>query len=565
MKFSFGFKLVVAFVSMLFCISTGIGIYALSTMNTYVAAIRNDEISGKMNLSHELLEKEYPGQWRTEGNHLYKGNTVVDEKFPLMTKISQLTGYDVMLYMGTELIGSSSTASQAPGAKLTPETINRIVGKSGEQVLHTGGGYLDIFRPRSYIGVIPITGSEGANLGFWVLKPSEIKANTMAQQIQLRMMIGAYLAMLGTGIIFFILTKIISRPIQAIVDGMTKAESGDFTARLDINTQDEFAYLGNKFNSMIENISILIKNTISVAEKVAYSSEQLDSIAGESSRATNEIASTVQMVATGTEDQAKSIEVTSSTINQMSIAIEEVAENANAVLHISQQTSNLAGNGAENVRNAILQMNNINTTVNYTADSVRVLGEKSKHIGYIIDLITGIARQTNLLALNAAIEAARAGEQGRGFAVVAEEVRKLAEQSAEAAKQIANLIGEIQEETVLLVKNMEAGITEVDNGTKVVNEAGQSFYQIADSVNLVTTKIQEVSVAAEEMAAGAQEAVNSIHNVACIAQETAASAQQVAASAQEQSASIEEVAASASVLANLSEDLKKMVRNFKLG
>lgn len=565
MKFSFGFKLVVVFVSMLFCISTGIGIYALSTMNTYVASVRQEEISGKINLSRELLEKEYPGQWRTDGKHLYKGNITVNDNFPLVKKINELTGYDVMFYLGTELVGSSFTADEIPAARLSPDTVNSIGINSREQVLSTGGTYLDIFKPRSFIGVISITGPDGGNIGFWVLKPSGTKANIMAQQIQLRMMIGAYLAMLGTGIIFFILTKIISRPIEVIVNGMTRAESGDLTARLNINTQDEFAYLGNKFNSMIENISILIKNTISVAEKVTFSSEQLDSIASDSSRATNDIASTVQMVATGTEDQAKSIEFTSSTINQMSTAIEEVAENANSVLHISQQTSDLASNGAENVRNAISQMNNINTTVNYTADSVRVLGEKSKHIGYIIDLITGIAKQTNLLALNAAIEAARAGEQGRGFAVVAEEVRKLAEQSADAAKQIANLIGEIQEETVILVKNMEAGITEVDNGTRVVNEAGQSFYQIVDSVNLVTTKIQEVSVATEEMAAGAQEAVNSIHNVACIAQQTAASAQQVAAAAQEQSASTQEVAASASVLAGLSEELKKMVTNFKVG
>jgi len=256
---------------------------------------------------------------------------------------------------------------------------------------------------------------------------------------------------------------------------MTKAESGDLSVHLNINTQDEFAFLGDKFNSMIENLANLIKKILFVAEQVASSSEDLNCGAGESSKTTEQIAATIHMVATGTEDQAKSVEQTSTVIGEMSKGIQEVADHSQSVLTISMEASNTATSGAELVQNAVVQMQNINQTVNSTANSVRTLGDKSQRIGYIVDVITGIAKQTNLIALNAAIEAARAGDQGLGFAVVAEEVRKLAEQSGQAAKQISDLILEIRAETENVVIAMEAGIQEVVNGTGVVNEAGNAF------------------------------------------------------------------------------------------
>lgn len=565
MKISFGFKLVVVFILMLFCISTGIGLYALGTMNTYVSSVREDEIKHTIGLTKELLEADCPGDWKVKGSSLFKGNTQVDDNFPIIKKIKELTGNDIVFYNGVDQVASSFSPDEKERFALDKNLVNQIIAKPEQTVIHLDKDrYYNIFTQRADLIVVPIFEATGKQVGFWGIKSSSSQITDMTRNVQVRMMAGAYLAMIGTGIIFFLITKIISRPIPIIVNGMTKAESGDLTTRLDIRTKDEFAYLGDKFNRMIENISTLIKNTISVAEQVSISAEQLDLITNESAKATSQIAETVQMVATGTEDQAKSIEQTSATISQMSLGIQEVADNAHSVLEISQQTSDRASSGAEYIKNAVQQMININKTVNSTAESVRSLGDKSKHIGYIVDVITGIAKQTNLLALNAAIEAARAGEQGRGFAVVAEEVRKLAEQSGEAAKQIAKLISEIQEETVHLADNMEEGIKEVDNGTRVVNEAGESFYRIVDSINLVTTKIQEVSVATEQMTAGAMEAVSAMHNVASIAEETAASAEQVAASAAEQSASIEELGASASLLADLSEDLKTMVKHFNV-
>ena len=561
MKRSFGAKLAVVFVLMLFCIATGIGLYALNTMTMYTTSLVEDSLNHDMGFGNELLDANFPGEWRVEGNRLFKGNIEINSQFPFIGKFNKLTGNDIIFYADTGKPVASNLGKNLSEAnyKVEPNLVSEFLGQQKQSVVN-----IKLDGNKSRVGVMPIVDELGRSVGFWVVKIPDKQFNTMARKMQIRMMVGAYMAMVGTSLVFYLLTRFISKPIPQIVEGMTKAESGDLTVRLHINTNDEFALLGEKFNSMIENIAGLIKSILAVAEQVAISSENLNSGAGESSKTTEQIAATIHMVATGTEDQAKSVEQTSAVIGEMSKGIQEVAGHSQSVLNISMSASATATNGADFVQNAVRQMRYINETVNSTANSVRNLGDKSKRIGYIVDVITGIAKQTNLLALNAAIEAARAGEQGRGFAVVAEEVRKLAEQSGEAAKEIANLILEIRDQTENAVVAMEAGIQEVVNGTNIVNEAGTAFGDIVQSINNVTTRVQEVSISSEEMAAGAQQAVAAMQNIASISEETAASAEQVAAAAEEQSASIQEVAASATMLARLSEELKVMVMNFKL-
>ncbi|MHB9094275.1 MAG: methyl-accepting chemotaxis protein [Eubacteriales bacterium] len=561
MKRSFGVKLAIVFVFMLFCISTGIGIYALNTMNTYFRSVIEDNLQHHLVLGKELLDSNYPGEWRMEENKLFKGDVEINRSFPFIEKFSKLSGNDIIFYTDTGKLIASNLAVKSDDQKykIDQNAVTNILGKQQQTMIS-----VKIAGTKENVGAMPIIDELGRPIGFWAIKLPERQFKTMSRDIQIRMMVGAYSAMIGTSLIFYLLTRVISKPIPQIVEGMTKAEGGDFRVRLDINTNDEFALLGEKFNSMVENIASLIRNILSAAELVAESSEDLNLGAGESSKTTEQIAATIHMVATGTEDQAKSVEQTSTVIGEMSKGIQEVAGHAQSVLNISVTANETARNGATHVQKAVRQMQNINQTVNSTANSVRSLGDKSKRIGYIVDVITGIAKQTNLLALNAAIEAARAGEQGRGFAVVAEEVRKLAEQSGGAAKEIADLILEIRDETENAVVAMEAGIQEVVNGTGVVNEAGLAFEDIVNSINHVTNKIQEVSISAEQMAAGAQQAVAAMQNIASISEETAASAEQVAAAAQEQTASIQEVAASASLLAGTAENLKEMVMNFKL-
>jgi methyl-accepting chemotaxis protein len=226
--------------------------------------------------------------------------------------------------------------------------------------------------------------------------------------------------------------------------------------------------------------------------------------------------------------------------------------------------SNKAEDGEKQVEKAISQINIISTTVNSTAGIIEGLGDKSQEVGQIVDLITNVANQTNLLALNAAIEAARAGEQGRGFAVVAEEVRKLAEESGEAAKRIAGLIREVQIEAERAVNAMKDGTREVAQGTEVVASAGEAFEHIIDAVNTVNQQIQEMTAASEEMAASAESAIHSIEQTAAAADNNARAAEHVSQLAGEQMAGLEEITASVDNLQNGIIELEKALDYFKI-
>lgn len=202
--------------------------------------------------------------------------------------------------------------------------------------------------------------------------------------------------------------------------------------------------------------------------------------------------------------------------------------------------------------------------MNTSAEAVIKLGDRSKEIGQIVDTISGIAGQTNLLALNAAIEAARAGEQGRGFAVVAEEVRRLAEQSQDAAKQIADLINEIQSDTDKAVVGINEGTKEVKVGTEVVTTAGQAFRQIASLIEELSVKGQEIDLAIQKVQDDSQKIVLAINEIDKVSKNSAGQAQTVSAATEEQSASIEEIAASSQGLAKMSSALQVAIEKFRI-
>lgn len=231
----------------------------------------------------------------------------------------------------------------------------------------------------------------------------------------------------------------------------------------------------------------LIVQVMQSAETLASSSEELTASAEQSAQGASQTALNITAVAAGTERQTEAVNQATAVVERIANEINQVAGNVGIVEVTSGKASGAAEEGSKAVEAAVRQMDNIETKVTHSAQIVVKLGERSKEIGQIVDTIAGIASQTNLLALNATIEAARAGEQGRGFAVVAEEVRKLAEQSQEAAKQIAGLIGEIQSETTSAVTAMDEGTHEVKIGAEVVNNAGRAFAEIVTLTQAVSS------------------------------------------------------------------------------
>lgn len=359
--------------------------------------------------------------------------------------------------------------------------------------------------------------------------------------------------------------RLISRPLEALVTSAKAISNGDLTIKkIPYQSKDEIRELIDAFDSMAQNLRKLITKVADASQQVAASSEELTASSEQSAQAANQVAIAITDVAQGTEKQLKSIDSATLEVEQMSLGIQQVSDNANVVALTSEKTAGAANHGEQAIDKAISQMNMIEKSVINSAAEVTKLGDRSKEIGQIVSTISGIASQTNLLALNAAIEAARAGEQGRGFAVVAEEVRKLAEQSQEAAKQIAQLISEIQSETEKAVVAMNQGTQEVGIGTKVVNSAGEAFGEITKLVQEMSGQTQEISVAIKQMAEGSQRIVYTFTEIEGASTEAAGHAQNVSAATEEQSASMEEIASSSQNLAKMAEDLQDIISSFKI-
>ncbi len=398
-----------------------------------------------------------------------------------------------------------------------------------------------------------------------IVAAPEVEATRDVDSLARTMMMISAACLIIAVIAIIVFAKQFVKPILLIRDECLLLAQGDLREReTKVFSEDEIGQLAKGFRDMRVNLRDLIGKVHSQSEQLAASSEELTASADQSAQAATQVAISITDVATGAEEQLSVANEASVVVEQMSVSIQQVAATTNDVAEQSTQAASKASKGNQSVNKAVNQMIQIEETVNTSAKAVAELGERSKEIGQIVATISGIAGQTNLLALNAAIEAARAGEQGRGFAVVAEEVRKLAEQSQEATKQIASLISEIQGGTDKAVLAMDDGTREVKLGAEVVNAAGLAFQEIVVLVNHVSEQVKGVSLTIDQMAVGSQQIVGSVNRIDNLSKKTTAEAQMVSAATEEQSASMEEIASSSQSLANLAMDLQEAVSKFRV-
>ncbi|AFM41172.1 methyl-accepting chemotaxis protein [Desulfosporosinus acidiphilus SJ4] len=366
-------------------------------------------------------------------------------------------------------------------------------------------------------------------------------------------------------VLTIVLARNISRPLGEVTRVAQSVANGDLSITVpDIKNRDEIGVLAQAVREMVGTLREIIGEVLTQSASVAATSEELSAAAEEATAVSEQVSTTLVQLAQGASNQALSVKDTNIVIEQMSSSAQQLAANTEIVNESSEKAAHAANVGSLQVENAVRKIEQIRDVSVQTSEAVFHLGEQSKQIGQIVDVIKGISDQTNLLALNAAIEAARAGEHGSGFAVVAEEVRKLAEQSSSSATQIATLITNIQRETERVIEGMEMGKEEVVSGVDAVNLAGNSFKTIVEEVNTVVEQIQEVISVTQQMAGGAAQAVESVKSIGVIAEETAASTQEVSSASEEQAVTMGSVSRAAEELAKLGESLSLLVNKFNV-
>jgi len=379
------------------------------------------------------------------------------------------------------------------------------------------------------------------------------------------MLLASLACLILAGFVILIIARRFASPIKLIRDEAMLLMQGDLRERsIKINSEDEVGQLAKGFKAMSDNLATLIRNVQRQSEQVASSSQQLTSSAVQSSKVAESVANTATDMASGASKQVAAVNDAAAIIEELSASIQEIAATANNLAAMADQASRRTDGGRQNVEKAIAQINSVGQGTDEMVQTVHSLRDSSQQIAEIVNLISGIAGQTNLLALNAAIEAARAGEQGRGFAVVADEVRKLAEQSEGAAKQIAMLISKNNDQIVATVSKMDRAKSDVASGVVLVNSAGEDFVEISRSVLELSAQIRDISAAVQEMAAGSQKIIHSVEDVQTVSQKTSMDTESISAAMEEQFASMEEISTSSQELAKMAGTLSEAVNKFRV-
>ena len=294
---------------------------------------------------------------------------------------------------------------------------------------------------------------------------------------------------------------------------VSKVSEGDLTRR-GPEGDDTLGRVVQSVNKMLDHFSTMLTEVKQIGLSVSSSA--------------TEILAAAEQIAVGSQRQADEITNTSSAVEEMAASMNQVSRNAEASAEAARRAFDLAEHGDRSVRDTSEAMARIDSAVLQTSDKMRLLGARSSEISEIIDLINDIAAQTNLLALNAAIEAAHAGEAGLGFSVVAEEIRKLAERSARATKDVASLIKSIQNETTEALSAMEAGMKEVKGGSSLASQASRALQDISAAVRQSSELIEEISAASDEQARVTSNLAGAMQTISSITLETSAGAHETA-------------------------------------
>ena len=396
-------------------------------------------------------------------------------------------------------------------------------------------------------------------------KTEEEKNQDQAAQTRLLLLISNILVGIMALYTSFYISRSIAGPIAVIAQAASHIAGGNLNVPdVAVKNSDEIGDLAASFNSMKKNLRDMIFRVANSSEQLAASSEELTASAHQSAEAANQVANSIVEIASSSEMQAAEADKIMSVAQEMAGRMNQMSHSSQEVSGIAASTSQAAEEGGLAVDQTVEQMNAIGESAAKMQTSVVELGKSSQEIREIISLISSIAGQTNLLALNAAIEAARAGEQGRGFAVVAEEVRKLAEESNQAAKKIGLLVEKNESNLDQVITVNQAGLAGIQTGISQVHEAGAIFKNIVGSVQRLSAQVQEMSHSMNQLAGGNESLVASIREIDAASKKAASEAQMVSAATEEQSASMEEIAASSQSLAMLATDLQSAIAEFQV-
>jgi methyl-accepting chemotaxis protein len=443
------------------------------------------------------------------------------------------------------------------GKVVDNEAVKKAIA-AGEKYNYTVDGYQHFYAPITI-------GRTTTPWSFEVSIPLD-KAQEQANSIRNFSIFAAAIAIAIIILVLFLIANSITKPIlqtTALLKNISEGE-GDLTKRIEITTKDELGDLGKYFNKFIGDIHGIVKHIRENADQVAGAAQELSSSSEGAQKTVQQVAEAIQEMAKGASEQATKAESVSNMVGEIAEQINSNDSRVETIKGGSELTLSLVEDGLHAISEQNQKMKeNMDATMN-VAKAIDDLSIQIQEVGHILETISSIANQTNLLALNAAIEAARAGEHGRGFAVVAEEVRKLAEESAQSAGEIGRIVSKIQSGAKGAVEEMGTARAIVNSQKESADKTNNVFNKISEAVHNMVVNIKEIADASVHINRNTGNIADATGSIAAVAEENAASSEEVSASSEEQSAAVQEIAASAESLTQLGEELRRTITKFKL-
>ncbi|MGE7602732.1 methyl-accepting chemotaxis protein [Peribacillus sp. NPDC097675] len=357
-------------------------------------------------------------------------------------------------------------------------------------------------------------------------------------------------------------TRSITKPIKRLQESIRKMAGGDFATTISITRNDELGKLSEDTNTLSQNMSHMLKNVDGLSRKVSDSSMLLVSSAEENSAAANEVAKTMEQIASGAIDQIEVGQNNETAVKLMADKISTLNNQTEMMAQASDGMFKASENGLVTVQDLKQQFDETALISHNMSTAVKSLDVRSRTVSDIVKTITGIARQTNLLALNAAIEAARAGEHGKGFAVVADEVKKLAEETEHSLKEISEIIYAMQADTTNTVNLIEQVNQKIDQQSTSVTDTEVAFGDIASIISTTFSNFDEIKSIMLEMVSQVQVMSRNAGHLNSVSQEAAAGTEEVSASIEETNASMEQLNVLAGELDALSQEMHREIQKF---
>ncbi|GAB6181338.1 methyl-accepting chemotaxis protein TlpC [Desulfotomaculum defluvii] len=520
-KSSIKFQLlgIVVLVLILAIFATGYEAYRMVNEATDTSAV--EKAKGDLALGEALIDQTFPGPWRADGDSLYKGTTLINDNNYIVDTIGQLTSDTCTIFLNDQRVATNvknDDGSRAVGTKASQEVINTVIKQ--KQAYYGEANVVGVLYQTGYK---PIYDQDKNVIGMlYVGVSKQFVDGLLNKSIKNISIISFIILGLSIVVILWRINKNVIQPIEQLKSGSTALSEGDLNYEIKVTVHNELGELANNFNKMASDLKQVIS-------KLAVDSFELTSKSQELVAVSEEVNATIENM--------------TSNSTEVAVITEQSAAGSRMAAADMQGISNKAQRGNQSAQNSIEQMNILKQSVNTTAESVKILHDRSQNIGKIIDVITQIADQTNLLALNAAIEAARAGDNGRGFTVVAEEVRKLAEQSANAAKEIKDLIFRIQRRVEGVLHVMHNNEEEVNKVTRFILTTGDAFAEISLAVANSNQAISQIATGAEQISKSTQD---------------------LAGASEQMSAIVQQVTSSATAMTKMAEELNEIVRTFKI-